>query len=163
MKSKVKKTMEQNRNEILCALPGFLNQLLLLQGSGMVLAAALQRIADGYERLPPSEQNYFTREFVRIRQTSLRSGQSLLAEFRKFGRFSNVRELNRVTGILLENQEKGTDLWEKLEEQSELLWALRKQIVLGQIRAAESKMSFPLGILLIALIAMTAAPAMLQM
>lgn len=155
--------MEQNRNEILRALPGFLNQFLLLQGSGMVPAAAMQRIADGYERLPAQEQNYFTREFVRLRQTSSRSGQSLLAEFRKFGRFSNVRELNRVTGILLENQEKGTDLCEKLTEQSDLLWNLRRQIVLGQIRTAESKMSFPLGILLIALIAMTAAPAMLQM
>lgn len=163
MKSKLRKTMEQNRRDILYALPGFLNQLLLLQGSGMVLSAALQRIADGYERLPMQEQNYFTREFVKIRQTSIRTGQSLLTEFRTFGRFSNVKELNRITGILLENQEKGTELWEKLEEQSDLLWNMRKQTVLEQIRTAESKMSFPLGILLLALIVMTAAPAMMQM
>lgn len=163
MKSKHRKIMEQNRNEILSALPGFLNQLLLLQGSGMVMSAALQRIADGYEQLPAQEQNYFTREFVKIRQVSQRTGQSQLAEFRIFGRASNVKELNRVTGILLENQEKGTELWEKLSEQSDLLWNMRKQMVLEQIRTAESKMSFPLGILLLALIVMTAAPAMMQM
>ena len=83
--------------------------------------------------------------------------------FRRVSRFTHVKELNRVTGLLEENQTKGSVLWEKLQEQSEALWTARKQITLARIRMAESKMSFPLGIFLIALIMMTAAPAMLQM
>ena len=141
----------------------FLNQLLLLVGSGMVLTDALRRIADGYMALPPKEQNYFTESFTQLWQESARTGESLLAAFRRFSRFSHVKELNRVTGILEENQTKGSALWEKLQEQSEALWTARKQITLARIRMAESKMSFPLGIFLIALIMMTAAPAMLQM
>lgn len=163
MKSKQKKLREAQRTEILYTLPGFLNQLLLLVGSGMVLTDALRRIADGYMALPPKEQNYFTESFTQLWQESARTGESLLAAFRRFSRFSHVKELNRVTGILEENQTKGSALWEKLQEQSEALWTARKQIALARIRMAESKMSFPLGIFLIALIMMTAAPAMLQM
>lgn len=163
MKSKQKKLREAQRTEILYTLPGFLNQLLLLVGSGMVLTDALRRIADGYMALPPKEQNYFTESFTQLWQESARTGESLLTAFRRFSRFSHVKELNRVTGILEENQTKGSALWEKLQEQSEALWTARKQITLARIRMAESKMSFPLGIFLIALIMMTAAPAMLQM
>ena len=163
MKSKQKKLREAQQTEILYTLPGVLNQLLLLVGSGMVLTDALRRIADGYMALPPKEQNYFTESFTQLWQESARTGESLLAAFRRFSRFSHVKELNRVTGILEENQTKGSALWEKLQEQSEALWTARKQITLARIRMAESKMSFPLGIFLIALIMMTAAPAMLQM
>ena len=163
MRSKNKKLQEKQQTEILYALPGFLNQLLLLTGSGMVLADALQRIADGYELLPQKEKNYFTESFVKLQQDTARTGESLLTAFRRFSRFSHVKELNRVTGILEENQSKGSALWEKLQEQSEALWTARKQITLARIRMAESKMSFPLGIFLIALIIMTAAPAMMQM
>lgn len=163
MKSKQKKLREAQQNEILYTLPGFLNQLLLLVGSGMVLTDALRRIADGYMALPPKEQNYFTESFTQLWQESARTGESLLTAFRRFSRFSHVKELNRVTGILEENQTKGSALWEKLQEQSEALWTARKQITLARIRMAESKMSFPLGIFLIALIMMTAAPAMMQM
>ena len=163
MKSKQKKLREAQLTEILYTLPGFLNQLLLLVGSGMVLTDALRRIADGYMALPPKEQNYFTESFTQLWQESARTGESLLTAFRRFSRFSHVKELNRVTGILEENQTKGSALWEKLQEQSEALWTARKQIALARIRMAESKMSFPLGIFLIALIMMTAAPAMLQM
>lgn len=163
MKSKQKKLREAQQIEILYTLPGFLNQLLLLVGSGMVLTDALRRIADGYMALPPKEQNYFTESFTQLWQESARTGESLLTAFRRFSRFSHVKELNRVTGILEENQTKGSALWEKLQEQSEALWTARKQITLARIRMAESKMSFPLGIFLIALIMMTAAPAMLQM
>ena len=150
MRSKNKKLQEKQQTEILYALPGFLNQLLLLTGSGMVLADALQRIADGYELLPQKEKNYFTESFVKLRQDTARTGESLLTAFRRFSRFSHVKELNRVTGILEENQSKGSALWEKLQEQSEALWTARKQITLARIRMAESKMSFPLGIFLIA-------------
>lgn len=92
----------------------------------------------------------------------MKNGENVINGFYNFARCSNVRELARVASILLENQNRGTDLWEKLAEQSELLWEERKRTAMSRIRLAESKMSFPLGILLMALIIITAAPAMLQ-
>lgn len=55
------------------------------------------------------------------------------------------------------------DLWDKLADEGEQLWRERKRTALEKIRLSESKMSFPLALLLIALILITAAPAMLQM
>lgn len=162
MKSDKKRIVRRNREEIIATLPGFINQLMLLMNSGMILQDAFCRIADTYGSLPDKRQNFFTQEIYRIYQESQRSGESVILGFYRFSRFSGVKELTRVANILMENRDKGTGLWEKLAGQSEALWAERKRLALEKIRLAESKMSFPLGILLMALIIITAAPAMLQ-
>ena len=162
MKSKLKKIMEKNREDIIMTLPGFINQLLLLMNSGVTAQEAFVKIGKSYSRLPEERQNYFTREITEINRTSRRAGESVVAGFYRFSRFSGVKELTRAANILMENRDRGTDLWEKLAEQGEALWAERKRMALERIRLAESKMSFPLGIMLLALIIITAAPAMMQ-
>ena len=82
--------------------------------------------------------------------------------FYQFGRRSQVKELIRVSGIMMENMDKGNDLWDKLAEEGELLWQERKRLALEKMRVSESKMSFPLGLLLISLVLVTAGPALLQ-
>ena len=62
-----------------------------------------------------------------------------------------------------ESRLSGADIWDKLARESEELWAERKRAAMERIKLSESKMSFPLGLLLTALILITAAPAMLQM
>lgn len=162
MKSKIKKAIEKNNNDIIMTLPGFINQLLLLMHSGVILNDAFCKIAEGYGKLDKERQNYFTNQVYHVYASSQSNGENVITAFCKFGRTSNVKELARVSAILTENRNRGSDLWEKLAEQSESLWEERKRAALGRIRISESKMSFPLGILLIALIMITAAPAMLQ-
>ena len=162
MKSEVKKVMEQNKEDILATLPTFINQLLLLMNSGLILQDAFYRIAENYTGMPENRQNYFTREVKRIYHSSLKNNENVIVGFYNFSRFSNVKELTRVAALLMENRDRGTDLWEKLVEHSEILWNERKRRTMEKIRLTESKMSFPLGILLIALIIITAAPAMMQ-
>ena len=154
--------MERNREDIIMTMPGFINQLLLLMNSGITAQEAFMRIGESYGRLPEERQNYFTREISGIIQASQRNGESVILGFYRFSSFSAVKELTRTANILMENRDRGTDLWEKLAEQGEALWASRKNTALEKIRLAESKMSFPLAILLTALIIITAAPAMMQ-
>lgn len=163
MKSKRKKALEQRREEILITMPSFINQLLLMMNSGMVMQEAFRRIAEGYGKMEKKRQNYFTTEVWRIYETSLHSGESVITLFYRFSRTSNVKELTRVANIMMENQSKGTDLWYQLAEEGERLWQERKRMALEQIRIAESKMSFPLGLLLMSLLLVTAAPALMQM
>lgn len=144
------------------ALPGFINQLLLLMNSGIVVQDAFCRIAGSYSSLPETRKNSFTEAVCGIYDNSQKTGENVIVGFYRYSRLSGVKELTRVANILMENRDKGTGLWEKLAEQSDALWAERKRLALEKIRLAESKMSFPLGILLIALIIITAAPAMLQ-
>ena len=54
-------------------------------------------------------------------------------------------------------------MWNRLADEGEELWAERKRIAMERIRIAESKMSFPLGLILMGLVIITAAPAMMQM
>ena len=80
-----------------------------------------------------------------------------------FSKETRIKELSRLAGILVDSRERGTDLWDKLAAEGEEMWSRRKQQLLEEIKITESKMSFPLGMLLVALIIITAAPAMLQM
>lgn len=163
MNSKQKKEREKEKRDILMTLPGFINQLLLLLNSGMVLTEAFSQIAVNYGRLHDSRKNYFTQKINSIYLQAEETGENPVKAFYEFGRQSNVKELSRAATILLENQNKGTDLWDKLAQQGENLWKERKQMAMENIRLAESKMSFPMGIFLLSLIIMTAAPAMMQM
>ncbi len=162
MKADIKKKREKNRWDILLTLPEFINQLLLLVNSGVPLGIALNRIGDVYERLPEKEQNYFVQEVIKVVKKAKNMGESPVKGFYEFGKSSDVKELSRIGSILIENQNRGTDLRVFLEEQSMALWKDRKQLVLEKIRLGESKMSFPLGILLLTLIIVTSAPAMMQ-
>lgn len=144
-------------------LPGFLSQLLLLMDSGMIMKTAFDTVADGYSRLQPARQNSFTREICRIHMTAARTGENPILLLYAFSRNCGIRELSRTAGLLAENMDKGTDLWDRLEEESRMLWQEKKQMAMEQIRLSESKMSFPLGILMIALLLVTAAPAMMQL
>lgn len=162
MKYKEKKNMIRQKEEIVLTVPSFINQLLLTMNSGMVLADAFKKIAARYGKLAASRQNYFTREVYRIYETSLNSGENVITLFYQFGRRSQVKELIRVSGIMMENMDKGNDLWDKLAEEGELLWQERKRLALEKMRVSESKMSFPLGLLLISLVLVIAGPALLQ-
>lgn len=164
MNSKKKKDREgtRRREECLASLPGFISQLLLLMNSGMILQTAIHRIAEGYGQLPDSRQNTFTRELFRIHRQSLQTGENVVELFYRLGRSSGIKELSRAAGIMKENMDKGTDLWDKLASEGEHLWQEKKRLALEKMRVGESKMSFPLGLLLMSLLLVTAGPAMMQ-
>lgn len=163
MNSKQKREEEKKKNVIQRELPTFINQILLLLNSGMVLQEALARIAKGYGELEKNRQNYFTSTLYNLYVQSCKSGENFLLNLYVFSKEARVKELSRVTGILLESRDKGIDIWDRLAQEGETLWENRRQRALEKIKLTESKMSFPLGLLLIALIIITAAPAMLQM
>lgn len=143
-------------------VPTFINQLLLLLSSGMVLQEALEAIAARYGE-EPYRKNYFTSSVYDIYRDTKENGDSFLNGFCSFGRGSQVKELSRLAGILRDSRDRGTELWDKLAGESEAMWAERRRRASEKIRLAESKMSFPLGLMMAALIIITAAPAMLQM
>ena len=162
-RSRKKNEMETQRRDYILQLPVFLSQLLLLLGSGMILQTAFHRIAEGYAAMPEPAQRPFMREICRLHEISLETGENVVMLFYRFSRESGVKELTRAAGIMMENLDKGTDLWEKLEVEGNHLWQERKRLALEKIRIGESKMSFPLGLLLMALLLVTAGPAMMQM
>ena len=122
---------------MISSLPSFINQILLLLNSGMVLQEAMIYIAVNYKKLDRERQDTFILEYIRVYDDSMKTGESIIKGFYRLGRDSR--------------------------DEGEQLWRERKRTALEKIRLSESKMSFPLALLLIALILVTAAPAMLQM
>lgn len=164
MNYKAKKLEEKRREDILAAVPTFINRLLLYLNSGMVLEEALAQVALKYGNAGSGkDKNYFAVSVYELYVSSQQNRENFLNSFCVFSRDSRVKELSRVAGILADSRERGTEMWDKLAEEGEELWAERKRRAVEKMKLAESKMSFPLGLLLIALIIITAAPAMLQM
>lgn len=145
------------------ALPEFVNKLLLMLDSGLTLQDAFKRIAISYDQIEEKEKNIFNKKIVEIYNNSFKTGENVIVGFNKYGRLSGVKELSRITNFLLDNQARGIDMWEKLEEMSENLWEERKRVVMEKIKLADTKMSFPLGIMLMSMILLMTAPALLQM
>ena len=64
--------------------------------------------------------------------------------------------------MISDNWNKGTALAEKLESENEILWNSRKKIAEEKGKLAETKLTFPLMILLIVLIMIVIAPALME-
>lgn len=159
---KARKEIEKNREEIVMSLPAFINQILLLVDSGLILSDAFRRIASEYSLLSKKEQNYFTRKVSEIAKDSDRTGIGVIKGFYGFACGAGVKELTKTANYLSENENRGTELWRGLSELAEDLWSERKRLCMERIKRSELKMSFPLAIMLISLILMTSAPALMQ-
>lgn len=76
---------------------------------------------------------------------------------------SGIRELMRVSNIINDNINKGVELTDKLQAESEILWLNRKKSCEEKGRFAETKMTLPLMLFLMVLIIITVAPALLEL
>lgn len=154
------KQIARERKLTVMALPGFTNQLLLLINCGMTVNQAFINISE--KRTEGNNKGDFYTEINKITERALKTGDSPIKEFFLYSRKSGIKELSKLGTLLWENQHKGTDLRRFLKELGDSLWEERKQLILKDIKLSESKMSFPLGILLMALILITSAPAIMQ-
>jgi len=161
--SRIKKAEALARESIIKELPEFINKLVLLLNAGLVLSSALIRIIETYEASGREVKSYFYSQLYAISKSTRETNSSMIAGLKDFAGRSGVREFTRVISILADNVDKGAELAEKLTNESELLWLTKRKLAEEKGRLAETKMTFPLVILLLSLIAVTIAPALLEM
>ncbi len=155
---------KKRRASILRGLPGFTDQLLLLMDAGLVFQDAYSRIAAGYEEAfkRGEAKDDFRRLITDAELKSHTENRNIIRVLREQAAREGVREFSRVVGILSEHLFRGTDVSGKLRMESRILWESRKKMAEEQGRLAETKLTFPLAMLLLVLILITAAPAVLQ-
>lgn len=154
------------RRSILRSLPRFCNQLFLMMNAGMILSDAFENISSSYaDRIASDEANagYFEREIAEIYRTDPDHRKSTAGIINEFAVKNDVKEMIRIATILTENEKRGSDVIESLSRESKYLWDERKTVARESGKMIDTKMSYPLGILLILLIVITMAPAMLSM
>jgi hypothetical protein len=165
---KLKTEIERKKQSILKGLPRFCNQLFLMMNAGLILSDAFEKITDSYAlRLDAAdeekENDYFESELVRIKHDDPSHRSSTASLIHEFAVSNDVKEMIRIATILTENEKRGSDVIESLSRESRYLWDERKVVAREKGKMIDSKMSYPLGILLILLIVITMAPAMLSM
>ena len=161
-KKKERERLLKEKQDVVMELPGFLDQVLLLMDSGLILRDAFMKVSEEYGSTPDGDLGFFRKIVLEMAQTAERTGDDVIALFYEFSYRTDVKELKKAGNFLFENRNRGTEIWERLSELSEGLWQERKRLCLEKMRVAETKMSFPLGIMLISLILMTSAPAVMQ-
>lgn len=152
---------QMQQQSVLRQLPDFINKLVLLLNAGLVLSRAFELSAQ--QAMGGEDEDYFRRNIRRICHSVKHTNAAMHEELRAFARASGVSELMRVSGIISDNINKGAELNEKLERESESLWLARKLRAEEKGRLAETKMTIPLSIFLCVLIIITVAPALLQL
>ena len=150
------------RESVIKELPEFINKLVLLINAGVILNSAFLKIAESCDE-KKIKSSYFYRRISEIGYMVNEMNASFPNEMYEFARHSGVKELMRITNIMIDNISKGDDLSDKLRRENELLWFARKQQAEEKGRLAETKMTLPLMILLTVLIMVTIAPALMEM
>lgn len=158
---RVKNEERKARESIIRELPEFINRLVLLLNAGVVLNTAFMKIAEDTSR-HKLDRSYFYRRIAGIARLVDETNASFYQELYTFAKYSGVKELMRITNIMIDNVSKGDDLADKLRRENELLWFARKQQAEEKGRLAETKMTMPLMIMLMVLIMVSVAPALME-
>ncbi len=151
------------RNDIMRGLPRFTNQMMLMMNSGIILSDALTRTCSSYEIIPEENRSFFEKAIIRANKTNSDSRLSTAMLMNEFASKYSVKELMRISSILSENEKRGSDIINKLSEESHFLWEERKIMAKEKGKMIDTKMAWPLGLLLILLIVITMAPALIAM
>lgn len=152
----------ESRESVYLELPQFLNKLSLMMGGGIVMMDAVDRIVSEYVKMNKG-YNYFYSRMADIQKMVRETNVSYEKQIMKFAGDTGVHEFIRIAGILSDNVGKGADLVSKIDAENRYLWFERKKKAEEMAKMAETKLTFPLVILLISLIVMTVSPAMLEM
>jgi len=154
---------EKERKAILRGLPRFCNQLWLMMNAGMILSDAFEQIKLSYEAYGSENRGFFEEKLVEIAEENGDHRKSTAVVISEFAEKYNVKELIRIATILVENERRGSDVIENLSRESRYLWDDRKIVAREYGKMIDTKMAYPLGLLLILLIVITMAPALLGM
>ena len=149
------------KESIIKELPEFINKIVLLINAGVILNTAFLKIVDDCDETK-RKNSYFYRRICDIGYMVKETNASFYQEMYMFAKHSGVKELMRITNIMLDNMNKGDDLSDKLKRENELLWFARKQQAEEKGKLAETKLTLPLMILLTVLIMVTIAPALME-
>ena len=153
-------TSAEKRRSIMRGLPRFCNQLYLMINAGLILSDAFDTICAGYEANRTCSP--FETDLTELREATDGHRVSTAQVINEYAVKHDVKEMIRIAAILNENEKRGSDVVESLERESRYLWDERKTVAREYGKSIDTKMSYPLGLLLIVLIVITMAPALLN-
>ena len=150
--------IEERHTKVLIDMPDFTNKILILSGAGMTLRAALIKISNEMARDTPLYRTLA--RSVQMMNNGLSDEKAL--EFMTVQ--CNTPQMRRFTSVVLQNMKRGgTDVITALQDIGAEQWAERKSVAMRISAEADTKLLFPMMLMLFSVIIMTIAPAVMGM
>ncbi|MCR5799671.1 MAG: type II secretion system F family protein [Lachnospiraceae bacterium] len=141
----------RKRNQLLSLeYSEFVSKLQLLIGSGMTLRAAFERMGEDYKLLlKEGEKPRYVYDELLLCNKRMRDGASQEECYDYFGRKCNLMNYKKLMTLLIQNLQKGsTGLMSALNYESKVAFEERKQIARRMGEEAQTKLLFPMMIML---------------
>ena len=150
--------IEVRHNKVLIDMPDFTNKILILSGAGMTLRAALIKISDEMSLDTPLYRSLATSvQMMKNGETDEKALEYMTVQ-------CNTPQMRRFSSVVLQNMKRGgTDVITALRDIGAEQWAERKAVALKVSAEADTKLLFPMLLMLLAVVLMTIAPAVMGM
>lgn len=146
-----KKKIEKRSEELLHDFSEVVSKLALLTNAGMILREAWQEVAAGGEGVIYDE--------MRLAVDEMNNGVAEIDAVYNFGTRCIIPEIKKFTSTIIQGITKGnSELTAMLQEQSQEVWQLKKQIVRREGEKAASKLLIPICIMFIGILIMILVP-----
>ncbi|MBR3302284.1 MAG: hypothetical protein IKI73_06450 [Firmicutes bacterium] len=151
--------LKKRRSMLEAELPNMIFRMMLLLNAGLIAESAFAKITEQSRE----DRNPLYRAFRDIKMSAEKKNTSFVNELHSFAKASDSADLLRFASLAAEHAGSGAELAGKLEQERDRMWNFRVTNAKAKIKEAETKLCFPLVLLLLALIIITAAPSFMNM
>ncbi len=160
-----KQKIKDRQYQIEQAYPEFINELVILLGAGLSFSATWKRLGEDYQkqRAEGKEENPLYEEIYQ-ESRQLQAGASMREVLEEF--IANIRskQARRFAVLAIQNLKRGDAfLISRLKELNQEAWELRKKQVRERSEEVDTKLLFPLMLMLIVILMIVLTPAMISM
>ncbi|MBR2736031.1 MAG: type II secretion system F family protein [Firmicutes bacterium] len=157
---RARKKAKKYREDVIADFPSVVDKLVLLLNSGLTVFSALMRISSDYSDELQYRDSPMAAEIAAIGQKVQNTNSSVIEEWKRFATRMESSDILRFCTILEDNMSKGSELSQKLENESDELRELRKKSIQQYIRMIDSRMMIPMMAMLFSLVLVTVAPVL---
>ena len=153
------KRLKNRRRMLEAEISNMIFRMILLLNAGLIVESAFAKITEQSAH----DGNPLYRAFRDIKMSAEKKNTSFVNELYSFAKASDSQDLLRFAALAYEHSGSGAELAGKLEQERDRMWNTRITDAKARIKEAETKLCFPLVLLLVALIIITAAPSFMSM
>lgn len=149
---------EERLQEMRRDFPDFVGKVTLLMGAGLNVRQAFERIGSDVIKESPL--------YIEVKRTvsELQSGKSEIECYQTFAERIRIKEGNRFAGIIIQNiRIGGAAMLRELDRLSEECWIIRKSNANLLAEQAQTKLTFPMILMFLAVLLAVMAPAYISM
>ena len=151
--------LKARRSEFENEIANMTLQLIMYLNAGLVVTGAFDELIS---RNSGSLNPLYT-ELGKLKASCSAANLSFPSELFLFAQRTGNRDFIRLCMLILEHSGHGSELCDKLERERSQLWRSRLNNARARAKEAETKLCFPLMILLMVLVIISIAPAFMQM